>query len=64
MADANRLKARRMALGLSQEELSIKSGINRYTISELEAGKCPNSRLSTLIKLADALDATVEALFL
>lgn len=58
-----KIKERREALRLSQEELAKKSGVSRQTISSLENDpeKCVSSR--TLQKLAAALDTTVGHLF-
>ncbi|MBS1953753.1 MAG: helix-turn-helix transcriptional regulator [Cyanobacteria bacterium SZAS-4] len=46
--------ARRRKLRLSQEELSINSGIDRSFISSLEKGK-RNPSLLTILKIADGL---------
>jgi transcriptional regulator with XRE-family HTH domain len=48
------LKSRRLSSNLSQEQLSLKSGLSRPYISELEMGKKDPS-LFTIFKLADAL---------
>ena len=55
-----RVKAMREALGLSQEDLSQKSGVRRATISKVEAGGHVN--LDTLEKLANALDVDASVL--
>ncbi len=49
----------RIGRGMSQADLSEKAGVSEFTISELEAGKRPNPRPSTLRKLARALDVEV-----
>lgn len=58
-----KIKERREALRLSQEELAKKSGVSRQTISSLENDpeKCVSSR--TLQKLSVALNTTVGHLF-
>ena len=48
------LKLRRHKRNLSQEQLSIKLGLSRPYISELEAGK-KDPGLFTIFKLAEAL---------
>lgn len=55
------IKAIRKAKGLSQEELAIKLSVVRQTISKWEKGlSVPDA--GTLIKIADALDTTVNVL--
>ncbi len=49
----------RIGRGMSQADLSEKAGVSEFTISELEAGKRPNPRPSTLRKLARGLDVEV-----
>lgn len=48
------LKARRTSRAIKQEQLASVVGISRYTLVDLESGKS-DPRLSTIIKLADAL---------
>ncbi len=50
----NSLKQMRLGKNMSQEELSKKSGINRITISRMEAGRAIN--LLTMIQILRALD--------
>lgn len=59
-----RIRERREELRMSQEELSLKSGVSRQTISSLEntPGKSVSTR--TLEKLGSALNTTVGDLFL
>jgi len=45
--------------GISQEELSARSGVGQATISEIEAGVCRMPRLGTVIALADGLGVPV-----
>ena len=52
----------RRRLGMSQEDLSIASGIALTTIRALEQGRRRAIRDSTLAKLATALGSTVDAL--
>lgn len=48
------IKQIRLNKNISQEELSLKSGVNRVTISRMETGKAIN--LLTLIQLLRALE--------
>ena len=55
------IKALRKAKGLSQEELAIKLNVVRQTVSKWEKGlSVPDAGM--LIKIADALDTTVNVL--
>ncbi|KQY35726.1 transcriptional regulator [Caulobacter sp. Root487D2Y] len=58
----NTLKAARAAAGLTQADLAEKVGVTRKTINTVENGVFVPSTVLAL-KLARALDATVEALF-
>lgn len=59
-----KIKERREALRMSQEELASKSGVSRQTISSIE--NCPDKNMSTktLEKIAAALGTTLKDLFL
>ena len=59
-----RIKERREELRMTQEELAKKSGISRQTISSIETGKCENVLVGTLVSIANALDTTVDKIFL
>ena len=59
-----RIKQLREAQNLTQEELSEKSGVSRGTICALEKGEERTTTTKTLLKLAKALDSTVDQLFL
>lgn len=50
-------------LGMSQVDLSAASGVTEYTISEIEQGRRPRVRPSTLRKLASGLGVTVADLY-
>lgn len=54
----NRLKTLRKEKGLSQEELALKSGLNRPYISGIEQGK-RNVSLEVMEKLAEALGVEI-----
>ena len=58
---AHNLRRRRVAVGISQEELGERTELHRTEISLLErAGREP--RYATLLKLAGALSTTPDAL--
>ena len=57
-----RVAALRHERGISQEQLSFGSGINRTYMGAVERGeKCPS--LKTIIKIASGLDISVKELF-
>ncbi len=56
------IKQRRQELGISQEELSFRSGFHRTYISDIERG-FRNLSLENIEKLAKALEITVSTLF-
>lgn len=58
-----RIKERRKELKMTQTELSEKSGVSRATISGLENGSVRATSSNTLLKLARALDTTVDQIF-
>ena len=58
----NRLKERRTELGLTQAELAERVGVTRKTVNTVENGVFVPSTILAL-KLAKALDRTVEDLF-
>ncbi|TXE13735.1 helix-turn-helix domain-containing protein [Algoriphagus aquimarinus] len=57
-----KVNALRKGKGLSQEDLSEKSGINRPYISAIEQGK-RNVSLEVMEKLAEALEIHIKVLF-
>ncbi len=58
----NRVRARRVARGWSQEELAARAGISRTGISAIEMGRLVPSATAVLA-LADAFECRVEDLF-
>jgi putative transcriptional regulator len=58
----NRLKVARAEKNLSQEQLGLRAGVTRQTISSIETGLYNPSALLALI-LARCLDRRVEDLF-
>jgi len=59
-----RIKEAREEKKMTQEELAEKSGVSRGTISALESGVERTTTTKTLLKIASALDLTVDQLFL
>ena len=58
-----KIKELREAMKMTQEELAEKSGVLRGTISALENGIDRTTTSKTLVKLAQALDTTVDRIF-
>ena len=58
-----KIKDRRESLRMSQEELSVKSGVSRQTISSIENNPEKSVSTKTLEKIASALDTTIGKLF-
>lgn len=59
----NKIKEARLEKGLTQEELSEKSGISRTILSGLESGRIEVTTTTTLKKIAAALEKTVSEIF-
>lgn len=58
-----KVKETREEKRMTQEELAEKSGVSRATIIALETGKTTDVKMSTLQKLASAMDTTVQEIF-
>ena len=58
-----KIKELREAMKMTQVELAEKSGVSRGTISALENGIDRTTTSKTLVKLAQALDTTVDRIF-
>lgn len=58
-----KIKELRTKKNMTQEELEQKSGVSRTTISNLENGVERATSTKTLLKLAAALDVTVDQIF-
>ena len=56
------LRERRLAAGLSQEDLAERCGIDRKSISRMETGTF-SPRLDSVWTVADALDLPLSTLF-
>lgn len=59
-----RIREIREQAGLTQEELSIKSGVSRATIWALERGENKVTTTKTLLHIANALGVQLDDLFL
>jgi transcriptional regulator with XRE-family HTH domain len=57
-----RLRRSRRLAGLTQQELSEQSGVDRATISRIEAGHIQEPHISTLRKFAQTLGVEVRDL--
>ena len=53
------VKALRLARGLTQEALAEAAGISRRTLITLEAGKTPGMEIGRIMRVLDALDASL-----
>lgn len=53
----------REEIGMTQEELSKKSGVSRTIISGLESGRIKVTSTGTLVKIADAMGRQVCDIF-
>ena len=49
----------RQQKGLSQQELSRRSGVAQSVISDIEKGKTPAPRINTVLALAQSLGCTL-----
>ena len=58
-----RIKQRRMELGLSQEDLAKKAGVSRVQISNLERGASQFCTWKTMQKLSKALEVAPNYFF-
>ena len=59
-----KIKARRKELGLTQEELAIKSRVSRQTIVSIENGTGGDVLIGTITAIADALEIPIEFFFI
>ena len=58
-----KIKEARESKGMTQEKLAEISGVSRGTIIALERGEAKITTTKTLVKLAKALNTTVEEIF-
>lgn len=59
-----RIKECRENMGITQEELSRRSGVSRTIISGLESGSTLVTKTDTLLRIANALGKKVSDIFL
>lgn len=57
-----RIKEFRGKLDISQDKLAKKADLPFSTLVKIEAGYTPNPSMETLIKLADALEVSIDEL--
>lgn len=57
------LRKIRESKGISQEKLALMADVSRVTISNLETGTQKNTTSDTLLKLAKALNTTIDSFF-
>lgn len=48
--------------GWSQEKLAVESGVSYNTIIKLERGRIKNPKIETVVKLAKALNVSIDRL--
>lgn len=58
METRDRIKARRLELGMTLEELGNKIGVKKATIQRYESGKIKNLKRKTIMQIAKALETT------
>ena len=58
----NNIKQYRIKTKLSQNDLALKVGVTRETISRVESGRC-NPSLELAYKIAKCLNTTIEDIF-
>ena len=58
-----KLREAREAKKMTQEELALKSGISRQTISAIENNIAKETKIGTLMALAKALEMSVDSIF-
>ena len=63
MFSSTNLCRMRQKRGLTQEEVARRSGLATATISKLEEGKSTDPKMSTVFKLAVALECTLDRFF-
>lgn len=57
------MRERRKELGMTQADLSEKSGVSRVTINKLETGKATGVNFTTMVKIASVLGKSVDVVF-
>ena len=64
MSQADLIRVARIRAGLTQQELAERIGTTQQYIPKLEKGHQTAGKLETVQRLADALDLTVDQLYL
>lgn len=59
---AENLRKLRAKKRLSKSKLVTKTGLDYHTIAKIENGRTPDPRVHTMVKIANALETTVEEL--
>src|SRR5579862_278797 len=59
---AERIRARRLAVGLSQNELARRADVNAPTLFKIESGQRRDPSVSVIVRIARALGTTAETL--
>ena len=59
---ARKIKKYRHELGISQDKLSKLADITFHTIAKIESGSTPNPGIETVMKIAKALDVSLDDL--
>ena len=59
---SEKIKYYRKKSGLSQHKLAVKAGLSLTSITHLEQGVATQPTIQTIIKIADALDISIDEL--
>lgn len=59
----NRIRTARKNARITQENLAKKVGVSRATITRIETEESPNMTIYTALKIADALNVSMDYLF-
>jgi len=62
MGIADSLRRIRKAKGFTQQKLAERAGVSMIVVTKVEQGATKDPAMSSLVKLADALDVSVDAL--
>lgn len=59
---AKNVKRLKKEKGLSKSDLVRETGLDYHTIAKIESGKTPDPRISTIKKIADVFNVSIEDL--
>lgn len=59
---AQNIKLYRQKRKMTQKELAEKAGIDLFTLSKIETGATSNPSIETILKIANALDVSINYL--